>query len=316
MGGVASSGVRLLAPDTGSLSRGLPPSPAGTLFALGERGGIMVEPDASFMVIFGRNEPEVHVCVGVGDRAVSRQHGLFRREAGRWSVRNTGQLPIRMPGSHLLLSGQEEPPATAYTPLFIRSHPGREHLLEARVSPALTAASLTEDSSASTRHAVVWELSGHERLVAVVCAQRYLRHEAYPQPLSWSQVAHQLTELRPGQNWTAKRAEHVLGRVRKRLADQAVPGLTRDEIGEPIGNTLNHNLITELLLSTTLVPPDLRLLNQDDGGRVCRQIDRRDHGAGAHSGSGARLPLEFSTVPSPVRQADLTIRVYGAAAVR
>lgn len=34
-------------------------------------------------------------------------------------------------------------------------------------------------------------------------------------------------------------------------------GLTRDEVGEPVGNTLNHNLITELLLTTTLVPPDL-----------------------------------------------------------
>lgn len=266
MGEGLARGVRLLSADTGSLSRGLPPSPAGTLFALGERGGIVVEPAASLMVIFGRNEPEVHVCVGLGDRAVSRQHGLLRREAGRWSVRNTGQLPIRMPGSHLLLSGQEEPLPTAYTPLFIRSSPGREHLLEVRVSSALISAPLTEDSSASTRHAVVWELSEHERLVAVVLAQRYLRHEAYPQPLSWSQVAQQLTELRPDQKWTAKRAEHVLGRVRKRLADRAVPGLTRDEIGEPIGNTLNHNLITELLLSTTLVPPDLRLLdhNEDD----------------------------------------------------
>lgn len=266
MGRDGSTGVRLLSADTGSLSRGLPPSPAGTLFALGERGGIVVEPAASLVVIFGRNEPEVHVCVGVGDRAVSRQHGLFRREAGRWNVRNIGHLPIRLPGSHLLLSGQEEPLAAAYTPLFIRSRPGREHLLEVRVSARLVPAPVAEDSSASTRRVVGWELSEHERLVAVVLAQRYLRHEAYPQPLSWSQVARELTELRPGQNWTAKRAEHVLGRVRKRLADQAVPGLTRDEIGEPVGNTLNHNLITELLLSTTLVPPDLRLLDHGDGG--------------------------------------------------
>jgi hypothetical protein len=36
-----------------------------------------------------------------------------------------------------------------------------------------------------------------------------------------------------------------------------VAGLTRDEVGEPVGNALNHNLITELLLTTTLVPPDL-----------------------------------------------------------
>ncbi len=45
---------------TGSLARGLPPVPAGTLFALGDRGGICVTPTAQFTVIFGRNEPEVH----------------------------------------------------------------------------------------------------------------------------------------------------------------------------------------------------------------------------------------------------------------
>ncbi|WP_280269081.1 hypothetical protein [Nocardia wallacei] len=31
--------------------------------------------------------------------------------------------------------------------------------------------------------------------------------------------------------------------------------------GEPVGNTLNHNLIRALMDSTTLVPPDLRLLD-------------------------------------------------------
>ncbi|MGH3874906.1 MAG: hypothetical protein ACRDSR_25960 [Pseudonocardiaceae bacterium] len=35
----------------------------------------------------------------------------------------------------------------------------------------------------------------------------------------------------------------------------------RNEVGEPVGNALNHKLILELLLSTTLVPPDLRLLD-------------------------------------------------------
>jgi hypothetical protein len=50
-----------------------------------------------------------------------------------------------------------------------------------------------------------------------------------------------------------------VGRVRKRLHEEhGVMGLTRDEVGEPVGNALNHNLITELLLSATLVPPDLR----------------------------------------------------------
>lgn len=51
------------------------------------------------------------------------------------------------------------------------------------------------------------------------------------------------------------------GAVRRRLARREVRGLTRDEVGEPVGNALNHNLLLELLLSTTLVPPDLRLVD-------------------------------------------------------
>ena len=51
--------------------------------------------------------------------------------------------------------------------------------------------------------------------------------------------------------------------VRNRLSGNGVSGLTREEVGEPIGNTLNHNLIRELMESTTLVPPDLRILDHD-----------------------------------------------------
>jgi FHA domain len=261
----ASGGVRLLPAGTGSLARGLPPAPAGTLFVLGERGGIAVAPTARFSVIFGRNEPEVHVCVGAGDPGVSRQHGVLHHDGQRWVVRNTGQLPIRFPGSHLLLSGHAEPLAVAYTPLFIRSGHGREHLLEVRVAgPALTKPSGVGDD-ASTRRMALWELSERERLVAVALGQRYLRHEAFPQPLSWNQVAEQLGRLRPEERWSAKRAEHVMAAVRERLARAGVPGLTRAEVGEPIGNTLNHNLMMELLLSTTLVPPDLKLLDFSPG---------------------------------------------------
>jgi hypothetical protein len=49
--------------------------------------------------------------------------------------------------------------------------------------------------------------------------------------------------------------------VRARLSQGGVAGLTREEVGEPVGNTLNHNLVTELVQSTTLVPPDLAVLN-------------------------------------------------------
>lgn len=258
--GRAPGGVRFLPVNTGSLCRGLPPARPGTLFVLGERGGVCVQPEARPQVIFGRNEPEVHVCVGHGDPSVSRQHGVISHDRRRWNIRNAGHLPLRLPGSHLLLSGHEEPLATAYTPLFIRSDTGREHLLELRVAGTPLPTEAAADA-ASTRHDPVWELSETERLVAVVLAQRYLRHEAFPQPLSWHQVAEQLSALQPDQRWSAKRAEHLLARLRERLTTHAVTGLTRDEVGEPVANTLNHNLITELLLSATLVPPDLRLLD-------------------------------------------------------
>ncbi|MGH3768946.1 MAG: FHA domain-containing protein [Pseudonocardiaceae bacterium] len=256
-----AGGVQLLPAGTGSLARGLPPVPAGTLFALGDRGGICVAPTARFTVIFGRNQPEVHVCVGAGDPGVSRQHGLLCHDGRRWALHNTGRLPIRLPGSQLLLSGHQEPLPAAYTPLFIRSRCGREHLLEVRVAgPAPTGVSsmLFDDTTCVSP---MWELSDRERLVLVALGQRYLRHEAYPQPLAWRNVAAELEEVQPEAGWTFKRAEHVVAAVRARLVTRGVAGLTREEVGEPVGNVLNHNLILELLLSTTLVPPDLRLLD-------------------------------------------------------
>lgn len=254
-----SGGVQLLPAGTGSLARGLPPSPPGTLYALGHRGGISVTPTARFTVIFGRNEPEVHVCVGEDDRRVSRRQGLLQSDGKRWTLRNIGHVAIRFPGSQLLLSGHEEPLPVAYTPLFIRTEPGREHLLEVRIaekSPKPSTASFNE----STQYPDVWKLSERERLVLVILGQRYLRHEAHPQPLSWSQVSEHLGALQPQARWTAKQAEHVVGTVRMRLAEHNIRGLTRQEVGEPVGNTLNHNLLLELLLSTTLVPPDLHLI--------------------------------------------------------
>jgi hypothetical protein len=95
-----------------------------------------------------------------------------------------------------------------------------------------------------------------------VLGQRYLLHEPNPQPLTWRQAADQLGELQPpAAQWSAKRVEHLVGRVRARLSRAGVAGLTREEVSGPVGNALNHNLITELVRSTTLVPPDLRRLD-------------------------------------------------------
>lgn len=56
--------------------------------------------------------------------------------------------------------------------------------------------------------------------------------------------------------------EHIIHAVRMRLSHDGVPGLLRTEVGEPVGNTLNHNLLQVLLTSTTLVPMDLALIDR------------------------------------------------------
>jgi hypothetical protein len=48
------------------------------------------------------------------------------------------------------------------------------------------------------------------------------------------------------------------------LSRAGVAGLTREEVTGPVGNALNHNLLTEMVRSTTLVPPDLRRLDPQD----------------------------------------------------
>ncbi|GAA3090046.1 hypothetical protein [Nonomuraea salmonea] len=43
-----------------------------------------------------------------------------------------------------------------------------------------------------------------------------------------------------------------------------MPGLLEEEIPPPLGNALNHNLITALLTSATIGPADLRLLDDPE----------------------------------------------------
>jgi hypothetical protein len=253
------SPVQLLSPDTGSLARGLPPAPVGTLFALSRFGGIRVSPGSRMSIVFGRNEPEVHVCVGPDDLGISRRHGYFAYDGDQWLVHNMGKVPFRLPGSRLVLTGESEPLSTAYTPIFIRTAPGREHLLEARVSGAVAPEGKAVFDG-ETAKPVSWQLSSREHLVLVVLGQRYLRHESFPQPLTWDTAADELAELQPEEGWTAKKAARAVAGVRERMVRLGAVGLTREEVGEPVGNSLNHNLIIELLVSATIVPPDLLLL--------------------------------------------------------
>jgi hypothetical protein len=259
-----ASKVTLLPKEIGSLSRGVPAARPGTLFVLGAHGGMSVAPDAGFPVLFGRNEPDVHVCVGAGDGCVSRRQGLITRAYSRWILNNTGRLPIRFPGSRLVLSGDQAELPSGYTPLFVVA-PRQEHLLEVRIAapaPAAGARSDTEDQwSADTLDREARRITEEERLVLVCLAQRYLRGDPQPQPLTWAQAAFELNELRTAGTWTAKRAAHVVARVRRRLSSfDGVPGLLEEEVPQPVGNALNHNLITDLLITTTLTKADLLLL--------------------------------------------------------
>jgi hypothetical protein len=254
----SSSKVNLLPKDVGSLTRGLPPTQPDTLFVLGANGGMSVAPDVEFPVLFGRNEPDVHVCVGADDPHVSRQQGSITREHDRWVLNNLGRLPIRFPGSQLVLSGDSAELPVGYTPLFIIA-PKHEHLLEVRIAAPTLQPAPAGGHEAQTRDGTVWPLDEIEKLVLVCLSQRYLRHDLHPQPLTWAQVAAELSELRPAERWTWRRAAHIVTNVRKKLSPK-VRGLLEEEVPQPVGNTLNHNLIVELLVSTTIVKADLQLL--------------------------------------------------------
>ena len=259
------SKVGVLPKEIGSLSDNVPPAPPGTLFVRGANGGMSVAPDANFPLLFGRNAPEVHVCVGIGDVRVSRRHGVITREYSRWMLHNTGKLPLRLPGSRLVLSGDRIELASGYTPLFIVA-PRQEHLLEVRIAAQLRPESNGMDVCGTTTfEGAAWTLSPREELVLVCLAQRYLAGDPRPQPLTWSQVAYELNELRPAERWTPKKAAHVVSQVRRRLSKkEGVAGLMEDEVPPPVGNTLNHNLINELLRTTTITKSQLSLLEPQD----------------------------------------------------
>ncbi|MGA8113602.1 MAG: hypothetical protein WCA46_08075 [Actinocatenispora sp.] len=76
-------------------------------------------------------------------------------------------------------------------------------------------------------------------------------------------AARQHAELRPGEGWTPKRVEHLVVAVRTRLSRAGVADLTREEVGEPVGNALNDNLLRVLIQTTSLVPSGLALLDPD-----------------------------------------------------
>lgn len=254
---------RLLPAGTRSLAKGVPSAPPGTIFALAADGGFAVPP-RRFTLHFGRDADDVHVPIGVNDPHVSRLHGVLVCDGAEWWVRNEGRLPIRLPET-MLLSGHERPVEPGYTAMFIGAAKRRLHLLEVHVvGPRI--ADDRHEPHGRTRSPDLHDLSLKERLALTALAQRYLRQERYPQPVSWRQAADDLNRRQDGTHWTPTSVAHIVGAVRRRLAEapDPIPGIrVEDGVGDPVGNTLNHNLIQALLLSTTLMPSDLYLLGED-----------------------------------------------------
>jgi hypothetical protein len=231
----------------------------GTLTAQAVTGSIVVDPGEGRTVRFGRNSGAVDLCVGGDDDQVSRQHGLLVCRRGTWWLSNTGRGPIELPKSQWLRPSEDPVPLqVGYTTLFVLGSRSRDHLLELYVSGA-DGGPPRSRHRAVTRPARIWELGSRERLVLVALGQRYLLNEPSPQPQTRLQVAELLNELQEAK-WTEKRVERVIKKVRRRLSGHGIPGLMREEVGEPVGNALSDNLLKELVRSTTLGPDDLHLL--------------------------------------------------------
>lgn len=255
------AGGLLLPKGHESLARGVRQALPGGVHALALGGGYAVGPREGRVVYFGRNRPEVHVCIGEDDRQISRRQGTLTHYQGRWWLSNIGRRPIRLPRSQWLFAEEAAVPlAEGYTPLHVPGSGEREHLLEIYLPGA-------DGSHPPARHMDEtdpprpYPLNDEEHLVLVVLGQDYLVHEPNPKPLTWKEAAAQLAELQPEAGWTAKRVEYRVGVVRDRLSRRGVANLTREEVGEPIGNSLNDNLLRELVRSTTLQPKDLSLLD-------------------------------------------------------
>ena len=241
-------------------------TPPGTILLLADDRSYQKLPSADFEVFFGRGQDDVHLAVGVDDPFVSRRQGLLLCDGREWRLRNIGRLPIRLVDESMVLTGHELTLRTGCTPLLVGAPAHRVHLVEVHVAGFARPGNGIGPET-PTRSPDEYELSEAERMAVVAVAQRYLRQDPAPQPVSWAQAAEDLSRAPGvGRRWTPRSVEHVVAAVRQRLATgrSPIPGILRGEMPEPVGNTLNHNLINALLRSATLTPHDLALLGEDE----------------------------------------------------
>lgn len=210
-------------------------------------------------VLFGRNTPDVHVELGVGDPMVSRVHGEIVHRGDGWYLRNRGRSPIQI-GDRLVVSGQEWGPLPdGSTPMFVVGKGGWQHMLQLHVGARSNEpTAIAVDSVTAPPRA--WRLTPTERQVLSVIGGRYLFGEPHPSPLPAGVAATELTALDPDHHWTPRQVSHVVAAVQSRLSRSGVPGLTRDE---PVAGWLTHNLLIELLRTGTLTLADLESMEQN-----------------------------------------------------
>lgn len=254
-------------PLSTSLARGVAPTAPGTLHARSVTGELSAPPRQGLTVRFGRGEkPDVDLGVGVDDLRVSRRHGELTYRQGLWWLRNTGQQLVRLPRGRMMhLATEPIPLATGYTPLFVKGSGYREHLVELYVAGHDDQGPVSR-RQAETVRPETWSLDDDERLLLVVLGQRYLLYEEDPRPLTYRQAAERLGYLRPDAQWNERRIEFRIEAVRRRLHGTGFkyPLLHDKSEGRPADNSLLHNLIRGLVESTTLVPPDLELMEDDE----------------------------------------------------
>ncbi|MCX4884242.1 FHA domain-containing protein [Streptomyces sp. NBC_00847] len=253
-------------PLSASLARGVAPATPGTLHARTVTGELSAPPRQGLTVRFGRGEkPDVDLGVGVDDLRVSRRHGELAYRQGMWWLRNTGQQLVRLPRGRMMhLATEPIPLATGYTPLFVKGSGHREHLVELYVAGHDDQGPLSR-RRAETVRPETWALEDDERLLLVVLGQRYLLYEEDPRPLTYATGAKQLAYLRPDGNWTERKIEYRIEAVRRRLHNTGFryPLMHDKSQDRPSDNGLLHNLLKGLVESTTLVPPDLDLMEDD-----------------------------------------------------
>lgn len=247
----------------GSRADTAPEAPPGTIFVVGPEGGYAV-PRCRYTLLFGRDREEVHVPVGVDDPTVSRKHGVFTCTGsdGEWWLHNTGRLPIELPDGILVLSDRWRLFEPGYTPLVINSSKHRSHLVEVRLTGQPGHRRCATTKAPTEAPETVYELSAQERLVLTAHARRYLEGcDDCPLPLTWGETARTASGSPCStKDWTTRTAANTVEDVRERLHRLGVPGLLREEVGEPVGSTLSVNLIRELITTATLSPQDLSLL--------------------------------------------------------